>query len=116
MNRAVPKVECQVDPTAYYFPATTKVIVQEPYSRWIEFLYGPFFRVIGFFYRAYTTNRTRIARLKANEKVSSFIRFMAMAILVGWFLIWYFAPEESRTSLVDDVKQSIGITDSPPAQ
>ncbi len=39
-----------------------------------------------------------------------------MAILVGWFLIWYFAPEESRTSLVDDVKQSIGITDSPPAQ
>lgn len=39
-----------------------------------------------------------------------------MAILVGWILIWYFASEESRTSLVDDVKQSIGISDSPSAQ
>lgn len=112
----MPKVECRVDPTAYYFPATANTIVQKPYSRWIEILYGPFFRIIGFFYRAYTANRARIAKLKANEKVSAFIRFMAMAILVGWILIWYFASEESRTSLVDDVKQSIGISDSPPAQ
>jgi hypothetical protein len=82
-------------------------------SRWIEFLYGPFFKVIGFFYRAYTTNRARVARLKANQKVSAFIRFMAMAILIGWILIWYFASDESRTSRVDDVKQSIGILDSP---
>ena len=74
---------------------------------------APFFKVIGFFYRAYTTNRARVARLKANQKVSAFIRFMAMAILVGWILIWYFASDESRTSLVDDVKQSIGILDSP---
>jgi len=36
-----------------------------------------------------------------------------MAILVGWILIWYFASDERRTSLVDDVKQSIGISDSP---
>ncbi|MGB5330766.1 MAG: hypothetical protein WBO58_21350 [Gammaproteobacteria bacterium] len=90
--------------------------MQKPYSRWVEFLYGPFFKVIGFFYRSYTTNRARIAKLKANEKISSFIRFMAMAILVGWILIWYFASDESRTRLVDDVKQSIGISDSPSAQ
>jgi len=87
--------------------------VRKSSSRWIEFLYGPFFKVIGFFYRAYTTNRARVARLKANQKVSAFIRFMAMAILIGWILIWYFASDESRTSLVDDVKQSIGILDSP---
>jgi len=90
--------------------------VQQPYSRWIAFLYAPFFKVFGFFYRAYTTNRARIQSFKANEKVSSFIRFMAIAILVGWILIWYFASEESRTSLVDDVKQSIGILDSPSNQ
>jgi hypothetical protein len=90
--------------------------VQKRYSRWIEFLYAPFFKVIGFIYRAYTTNRARIEKLKANEKVSSFIRFMAMAILVGWILIWYFASEQSRTRLVDDVKQSIGILDSPSDQ
>jgi hypothetical protein len=90
--------------------------VQKPYSRWIEILYGPLFKVIGFFYRAYTTNRARIEKLKANEKVSSFIKFMTMVILVGWILIWYFASDESRTSLVDDVKQSIGITDSPSTQ
>jgi Fe2+ transport system protein B len=90
--------------------------VQKPYSRWIEILYGPFFKVIGFFYRTYTTNRARIAKLKANEKVSSFIKFMTMVILLGWILIWYFASDESRTSLVDDVKQSIGVTDSPPTQ
>ena len=39
-----------------------------------------------------------------------------MAILVGWIVIWYFASDESRTSLVDDVKQSIGILDSPSDQ
>jgi hypothetical protein len=87
--------------------------VRKSFPKWIEFLYGPFFKVIGFFYRTYTTNRARVARLKANKKVSSFIRFMAMAILVGWILIWYFASDESRTRLVDDVKQSIGILDSP---
>jgi hypothetical protein len=41
---------------------------------------------------------------------------MAMAILLGWILIWYFASDESRTRLVDDVKQSIGILDSPSDQ
>ena len=90
--------------------------MQKPYSRWIEILYGPFFKVIGFFYRAYTANRARVARLKANEKVSAFIRIMTILVLLGWILIWYFASDESRTSLVDDVKQSIGFTDSPPAQ
>jgi len=41
---------------------------------------------------------------------------MTILVLLGWILIWYFASDESRTRLVDDVKQSIGITDTPPAQ
>lgn len=86
------------------------------YPRWIEFLYGPFFKVIGFFYRTYTANRARLEKLKANEKISAFIKFMTIAVLLGWILIWAFATEESRTSLVDDVKQSIGFADSPSDQ
>lgn len=82
------------------------------YSRWIEFLYGPFFKVIGFFYRSYTANRARIDNFKANEKISAFIKFMTVAVLLGWFLIWAFATEESRTGLVEEVKQSIGFSDS----
>jgi len=90
--------------------------VPKSYPRWIEFLYGPFFKVIGFFYRTYTANRARLEKLKANEKISAFIKFMTIAVLLGWILIWAFATEESRTSLVDDVKQSIGFADSPSDQ
>ena len=86
------------------------------YPRWIEILYGPFFKVIGFFYRTYTANRSRLEKLKANAKISAFIKFMTIAILLGWILIWTFATDESRTSLVDDVKQSIGFADSPSEQ
>jgi len=90
--------------------------VQKPHSRWIEILYGPFFRIIGFFYRVFTANRERVARLKANEKVSALIRIMTILVRLGWILIWYLTPDESRTNLVDEVKQSIGISDSPPAE
>jgi len=31
--------------------------------------------------------------------------------LLGWFLIWMFASDESRTGLVDEVRQSIGVAD-----
>ncbi|MDH3220637.1 MAG: hypothetical protein OEO19_13970 [Gammaproteobacteria bacterium] len=82
--------------------------MQKPLEKWIDFLYGPIFRVIGFFYRSYIANRARVAKLKSNEKVAAFLRLMAILILVGWILIWFFASEESRTRLVDDVKQSIG--------
>ena len=90
--------------------------MQKQYSRWIEILYGPFFRIIGFFYRVFTANRERVARLQANEKVSAFIRIMAIMVLLGWILIWYLTPDESRTNLVDEVKQSIGMSDSEPAE
>jgi len=76
--------------------------------KWLNFLYVTFFRVIGFFYRIYTANRARAESFKSREKVSLFIKFMSVLILVGWLLVWYFASEESRTGLIDEVKQSIG--------
>jgi hypothetical protein len=90
--------------------------VNKSLSKWIDFLYGPFFRVIGFFYRSYQANRARVAQLKANQKVSSFLKFMAILILMGWFLIWFFASEQSRTRLTDDIKQTIGEFDTRPDQ
>ena len=85
--------------------------MQKSYAKWIDFLYGPFFRVIGFFYRTYTSNRARVAALKANRKVAAFLKMLAVLVLVGWILTWFFASEESRQRLTDEVKQSIGILD-----
>ena len=86
--------------------------VQKSFPRWVEFLYGPFFTVIGFFYRTYTANRARIASFKSSKKVAGFLRFTAMLILLFWITIWFFASEESRTRLVDDIKNSIGGIES----
>ena len=90
--------------------------MRKSYAKWIEFLYGPFFRVIGFFYRAYTANRARVAAFKANAKVSAFLKAVTVLVLVGWIMIWFFASEESRTRLVDEVKQSIGGFEVKPEQ
>ena len=98
------KVECRVHSLIFIYI----INVRKAYPKWVIFLYGPIFRVIGFFYRVYTANRTRLQKLKANETVSSLIKFTTILILLGWLLTWYLASEESRDSLVDDVKQSIG--------
>lgn len=82
--------------------------MQEKYAKWIDFLYGPFFRVIGFFYRIYVANRMRFERLKSSQWVSKFLRLLAVAVLLGWILIWMFASEESRHRLTEEVKQTIG--------
>lgn len=82
------------------------------YPKWVEFLYGPFFSVIGFFYRTYTANRARFTRLTASQKVSSFLRFLAVAILLVWILVWLFASDESRSRLSDEIKKSLGGVES----
>ena len=79
------------------------------FAEWIEFLYGPFFKVIGFFYRSYTANRARLEKMKANPKFSVVIKSLTIAVLLAWILIWAFAQEESRIDLVDEVKKSIGF-------
>jgi len=93
--------------------------VRKSYAKWIDFLYGPFFKVIGFFYRSYTANRARVEALKANARVAVFLKAITVLVLVGWILTWFFASEESRTRLADEVKQSIGFDMNPensPAQ
>jgi hypothetical protein len=77
----------------------------------MQFLYGPYFKVVGFFYRIYAANRARVERLKANQTFSALLRGLTLLVLVGWILIWLFASDESRTGLVDEVKQSIGVSD-----
>ena len=79
----------------------------KPYQQWIQFLYGPIFKVIGFFYRSYKTNRDWIENLKSGEKASSFIKNAAIIILLVWILIWYFAPEGSGHSLTEAVKGTV---------
>jgi len=82
--------------------------VAKPNQTWIQILYGPLFKVIGFFYRAYTTNRGWVGDLKSQEKIASFIRNAAVIILLGWILIWYLAPEGSSDRLTEEVKETIG--------
>ena len=80
----------------------------KPYQRWIQFLYGPFFIVIGFIYRIYKSNRGRVETMITGDKVSFFIRNATLVILAIWFLVWYFAPEGSSDRLVEEAKQTIG--------
>lgn len=70
------------------------------------FLYGPFFTVLGFFMRSYKANRERLDRLMAQEKVSSFLKGAAIIFLVIWIVIFYFAPDEKRKELTQEIKQS----------
>lgn len=76
------------------------------FAEWIDFLYGPLFRVIGFFYRSYTANRARFARLTGSAGMSMLLRALAILILVAWILIWYFAPDEERNRLTEEVQKS----------
>jgi len=90
--------------------------VQTKFSRIIQFLYGPYFKVTGFFYRIYSANRARVERLKASQIFSVILRALTLLVLLGWILIWLFASDESRTGLVDEVRQSIGVSDPKAAQ
>jgi len=77
------------------------------YQRWIQFLYGPFFIVIGFFYRIYKSNRDRVEGLKSGDKISFILRHATLVILAIWLLVWYLAPEGSSDRLAEEVKQTI---------
>jgi hypothetical protein len=77
-------------------------------GQWIDFLYGPLFRVIGFFYRIYKTNRDHVASLTGKKKIASLLQNAAVILLIAWMLIWFFASEESRNRLTQEVQESIG--------
>lgn len=80
--------------------------MKKPHHQWIEILYGPFFKAIGFFYRSYKSNRNRVKNLKTKEGVSSFITATTVIFLLVWILIFLFSSEESRNRLTEEVKQS----------
>ena len=84
--------------------------------KWIDFLYGPFFRVIGFFYRNYKANRAAVSRFLARKQVSAVMKLLAILFLLGWILVWMFASDESRTRLSDEIRQTIGGFDFDPQQ
>ena len=81
--------------------------MKKRYQQWIQFLYGPFFIVIGFFYRIYKSNRDRVEGLKTGDKISFILRHATLVILAIWLLVWYLAPEGSSDRLSDGVKQTI---------
>jgi len=82
--------------------------MKKQYAWWIDFLFGPLLRVIGFFYRSYVANRARLSLFMANPRVAAFFKILTVLVLVGWILIWMLASEESRNRLTEEVKQSIG--------
>ena len=84
--------------------------MQTKFSRVINFLYGPYFKVVGFFYRIFSANRARVERLRANQTFAAILKGLTLLVLVGWILIWLFASDEDRTRLVDEVRQSIGVS------
>jgi hypothetical protein len=82
--------------------------MQEKHRKWIDYLYGPYFKVAGFFYRIFSANRARVERLKSSERVAAVLRFLSVAVVVVWILIWLFASDDSRNRLTEEMKQTIG--------
>jgi hypothetical protein len=82
--------------------------VAKRHQRWINFLFRPLFNFIGYIYRIYRTNRDRVENFKAGKTISSFIRNGAIIVLLVWILIWFFASDESRVRLMQEVKESLG--------
>jgi hypothetical protein len=70
-----------------------------------DFLYGPFFAVLDFFMRHYKANRERLDNFMGKEKVASFLRGLAVVILVVWIVVFYFAPEDKRKLLTMEVQE-----------
>lgn len=81
--------------------------MQKPHPKWAVYLFGPLLGVIGFFYRAYTANRARLAEIKSNPKVALAIRLLAVLVLIGWILVWLLASEGNRSRLTDEFRQAI---------
>ena len=74
-------------------------------SGWYDLLFGPPFRLIGFFYRTYHSNRERLALLVSRPRVSSLIRYAFILTLLLWIAIWLFASDENRDRLTETVRQ-----------
>lgn len=76
------------------------------FKKIFQFLYGPLISVIVFFMQSYKANRERLNAWLGGKKISSFLQFAAIALLILWLLIFAFSSEESRSELTERVKQS----------
>jgi hypothetical protein len=72
---------------------------------WYSLLFGPPFKLIGFFYRSYQSNRKRLAQFLSSPRVSSLIRYALVLTLFLWISIWLLASEESRNRLTETARQ-----------
>jgi preprotein translocase subunit SecG len=75
----------------------------------MDYIYGPIFKVIGFFYRIYTANRARVESLKSNEILATLFKLLTILFFAGWIVVWYLSDQTNQTSLIEEVKQSIGF-------
>jgi len=76
--------------------------------RWYGFLFGPPFKLIGFFYRAYHANRTRLDALVSKPWVSSGLRKVMVLTLVLWIAIWLIVPSETPNRFSDAIQENFG--------
>jgi len=90
--------------------------MQQKYASLINFLYGPWLRIIGFFHRVFRANRARLRRIKANSGVAGMLRAATVLVVVAWILVWMFASDADRRRLTDEVRQSIGGSGSAPVE
>ena len=72
---------------------------------WYSVLFGPPFKLIGFFYRNYQSNRKRLAQFKSSSGVSSLIKAALVLTLFVWIAIWLLASDESRNRLTETVQE-----------
>ena len=73
--------------------------------RWYAVLFGPPFKIIGFFYRSYRSNRKRLAEFTSGSGASTLIKAALVLTLFLWIVTWLLASDESRSRLTDTVKQ-----------
>ena len=80
----------------------------KPYPYWIKILYGPLISLVVFFMDAYKSNRERVSKAISGNKIASFFQTLAIVILVLWALVFFFAGDENRDKLTQEVKQRFG--------
>ena len=70
------------DPDADHGEQTRTHKAGDPH--WYSLLFGPPFKIIGFFYRSFQSNRKRLARLKGTSGAASLIKTALVLTLFLW--------------------------------
>lgn len=91
------------DPGADHGKQTRTHKAADPH--WYSLLFGPPFKIIGFFYRSFQSNRKRLARLKATSGAASLIKTALVLTLFLWIAVWLLASDESRNRLTETIQQ-----------